>query len=63
MALEQMIEGRLGRLGDLLPGEAGLAGAVAPSSRALWIGLLGLAAWAIITSIAGALVLRRRDIG
>ena len=62
MGLEQMIEGRLGDLGDFLPGEAGLAGAVAPSSRALWVGLVALLAWALITSIAGSVILKRRDI-
>jgi hypothetical protein len=63
MGLEQMIGGRLGRMGDFLPGEAGLAGAIAPSNRALWIGLLALFGWAIVTSIGGAVMLKRRDIG
>lgn len=63
MGLEQMIGGRLGNLGDFLPGEAGLAAAVAPSSRALWIGLLALVAWALVASVGGMLVLKRSDIG
>ena len=63
MGLEQMIGGRLGRLSDFLPGEAGLAGAIAPSSRALWIGSLALFGWAVLTSLGGAFMLRRRDIG
>jgi ABC-2 type transport system permease protein len=62
MGLEQMIGGRLGDLGDFLPGEAGLAAAIAPSSTALRIGLLALLAWALITSIGGALVLKHRNI-
>ena len=63
LGLEQMISGRLGDLGDFLPGEAGLAVAVAPSTRALWMGAFALALWALFASIAGALVLKRRDIG
>ena len=63
MGLEQMIGGRLGDLGDFLPGEAGLAGALAPSSRALWIGSLALLVWGLVTSIGGALMLKRMDIG
>ena len=62
MGLEQMIGGRLGRLGDFLPGEAGLAGAIAPSIRALLIGSLALFGWAVITSIGGAIMLKRTDI-
>ena len=62
MGLEQMIGGRLEDLGDFLPGEAGLAAAIAPSSTALWIGSLALLRWAVVTSVGGALVLRRRDI-
>jgi hypothetical protein len=62
MGLEQMIGDRLEALGHFLPGEAGLAAAIAPSSRALWIGSLALLGWAVITSVGGALVLRRRDI-
>jgi ABC-2 type transport system permease protein len=63
MGLEQIIGGRLADVGDFLPGEAGLAGAIAPSSRALWIGTLALLAWALVTSLGGALMLKRRDIG
>ena len=62
MGLEQMIGGRLGDLGDFLPGEAGLAAAIVPSSTALWVGSLALLGWAVVTSVGGALVLRRRDI-
>ncbi|HYZ46555.1 MAG TPA: ABC transporter permease subunit [Actinomycetota bacterium] len=62
MGVEQMIEGRLGRLGDFLPGVAGLAGAVAPSTRALWVGSAALLAWALVASAAGALVMERRDV-
>jgi ABC-2 type transport system permease protein len=63
MGLEQMIGERLGDLGDFLPGEAGLAGALAPSSRALWIGSLALLVWGLVTSVGGALMLKRMDIG
>jgi ABC-2 type transport system permease protein len=63
MGLEQMIGGRLGHLGDFLPGEAGLAGALAPSSRALWTGSLALLVWGLVTSVGGALTLKRMDIG
>jgi ABC-2 type transport system permease protein len=62
MGAEQMVEGRLGTLGDFLPGVAGLAGAVAPSSRALWVGSVALLGWALVTSTAGALVMERRDV-
>ena len=58
-----MVGGRLGKIGGFLPGEAGLAAAVAPSSRALWIGSLALLAWALVTWVGGALVLKHRDIG
>jgi hypothetical protein len=63
MGVEQMIGGRLGDAGDFLPGEAGLAATIAPSSRALWIGSLVLLAWALFTSVGGALILKRRDMG
>jgi ABC-2 type transport system permease protein len=63
MGLEQMIGGRLGDAGDFLPGEAGLAATIAPSSRALWIGALALLAWALVTSVGGGLILKRRDMG
>lgn len=63
MGVEQMIGGRLGDAGDFLPGEAGLAATIAPSSRALWIGSLVLLAWALVTSVGGALILKRRDMG
>jgi ABC-type transport system involved in multi-copper enzyme maturation permease subunit len=63
MGLEQMIGGRLGDAGDFLPGEAGLAATIAPSSRALGIGSLALLAWALVTSVGGALILKRRDMG
>ena len=61
MGLERMIGDRLD-VGHFLPGEAGLAAAIAPSSRTLWIGSFALLGWAVITSVGGALVLRRRDI-
>jgi hypothetical protein len=63
MGLEQLIGGRLGDLGDFLPGEAGLAGVIVPSNRALWVGTLALLAWALITLLGGAVVLERTDIG
>jgi ABC-2 type transport system permease protein len=62
MAIEQMVQGRLGRFGGLLPGDAGLGLFLSPNGRFVLAGALVLAAYALAAAGAGALVLSRRDV-
>jgi ABC-2 type transport system permease protein len=62
MAIEQMVQGRLGRFGGLLPGDAGLGLFLSPGGRFVLAGALVLAAYALVAAGAGAMVLSRRDV-
>lgn len=62
MAIEQMVQGRIGRFGGLLPGEAGFGLFLSGSGRVLLAAALTLAVYALVAAGAGALVLSRRDV-
>lgn len=60
--LEEMVGNQLGTLGGYLPGNQGLALALAPTGRVVWMSALVLAAYAGALMTAGTLVMRSRDI-
>jgi ABC-2 type transport system permease protein len=62
MAIEQMVQSRIGRFGGLLPGEAGLGLFLSSSGRFVVAGALTLTVYALVAAGAGALVLSRRDV-
>jgi ABC-2 type transport system permease protein len=62
MAIEEMVQGRLGDLAGYLPGQTGLSLAVAPTGGILLIAAVTLAVYALVAAGAGALMLRRRDV-
>ncbi len=60
--LEDAIRSRLPDLGEYLPGQAGIALAIPPDERALWISGLKLAGWALVALLAGQILMTRRDV-
>jgi ABC-type transport system involved in multi-copper enzyme maturation permease subunit len=59
--IEELIRGRLGALGDYLPGNGGLALALGDSATA-WLAGGILALYALVLMVAGSTVMRSRDI-
>lgn len=59
MGLEDAVRGWLGDLGTYLPGQGGLALALGSSGRALAVGGVTMAAYALAAMLAGAIAMRR----
>ena len=61
--LEAVIGDQLGtRVGSYLPGDQGMALALAVDPRGLWWGALVLTCYAAVLMVAGAFLMRRRDV-
>ena len=59
MGIEEAVRGWLGDLDRYLPGQAGLAMAIAPTMKALLLGGGVMIAYALITTLASGLAIRR----
>ncbi|HYO61457.1 MAG TPA: ABC transporter permease [Actinomycetota bacterium] len=59
MGLEDAVRGWLGDLGTYLPGQSGLALAIAPSDRAAALGAATLTAYAVVAWVAATYAMRR----
>jgi ABC-2 type transport system permease protein len=60
--IEAAIEDRLGSFGSYLPGNGGMALALAPDGRALWWGAAVLGAYAAALLVAGSYLAEARDV-
>jgi ABC-2 type transport system permease protein len=63
MALEDMLQPRLGDLGDFLPGAGGFALSMGFSTRISFFGAATLLAYAAVALAAGVLITRKVDVG
>lgn len=59
MALEDAVAARLGEVGEHLPGQSGLALALAPNAEVALTAAASMAAWAAVMLLAGAAMMRR----
>ena len=61
---EEVLRGRLGDVGNALPGTAGMGLMIAPALEQAWHALIGLAlaGWAAAAVVAAGVTLRRRDV-
>jgi ABC-type transport system involved in multi-copper enzyme maturation permease subunit len=62
MALEEMIRPRLGDLAHYLPGQAGFGLALAFTTKIALFGAAVMLGWALIGTVGGLVVTRRRDV-
>ncbi len=62
MGVEDLLRPRLDDLAGYLPGQAGMAMAIAPSIEVLWKGALTFAVYALLTWVAAMGVMNSRDV-
>jgi ABC-type transport system involved in multi-copper enzyme maturation permease subunit len=62
VVLDQMFAGRLGRAGMWLPGEAGSALAIAPTTRTMLTAAAILVTYACVSGVVSAAMMQRRDV-